>query len=327
MDRFSTISTAPPAAAGTSARGRVRTDRSDRRSFRAPDLCRTCSDRRIGFLLLFCLIVSLLPGCGGAEYDQRLAQTAAYFRYLEKLDANLDPAWKEQGVQLRVPVEYRLIPAPPRPKQEKPTEGEEAVEPPKVPDPRQPDFAGRTGVEIPGLLGAWEGEVSVDESEEDVPVWMYVVSNHDAWLDEGQEAATHFVEEATGKICQALGVYPPRPESNAWAVERYPKTKSYVAERPYLAVTIEREEPYRPHGERLENVKYMVKLFWYQTPSEDIKVGVVFVIPEHIRQPPQKTGLEVPLNERLEIALETLQVVDQRPDRRGKGGGGAPAGF
>lgn len=280
--------------------------------------------------VLFCSVcVGLLAGCGGAEYDQRLAETAAYFRYLEKLDSNLDPAWKEQGVQLRVPQEYRPIPAPARTKPEKSADGEEEVEQPKPPDPRQPEYAGRTGVEIPGLLGAWRGEVSIDELEEDVPTWMYVVSNHDAWAQEGQEAASHFVEEATGKICQALGVYPPRPESNAWAVERYPKTKTYVAERPYLAVTIEREEPYRPDGEPLRDVKYQVKMYWYQTPSEDIKVGVVFVVPEHTRQPPQKTGMEVALSERLEIALETLQVRDERPKRGGAGGGGgaAEAGF
>lgn len=292
--------------------------------------CLTAGCRLRG-VVLPAIATCVLAGCGAAEYDQRLAETVQYFQYLEKLDGNLATAWKEEGVQLRVPLEFQLIPPPSRPKPKRAGGAsrpeEEATPPPEIPDTRQPDYAGNRG-ELPGLLGAWQGTVEIDDREDPVPVWMYVVSNHQAWRTEGAEAASHFMEEATGAICQALGVYLPGPESNAWGTERFPRTKTYVESRPYQAVTIERDEPYRPGGAPLENVTYEVRLYWYHTPSEDIKVGLVFVVPHNIRPPRKETGVEVSLLERIELSLETLQVKDDPPSHGESGGrSGGAAGF
>jgi len=104
-----------------------------------------------GVLILVCC------GCGSDLYEQRLMDTAQYFRYESRLNKSLKNTWGKGGISLRPPRQMTEL-APP-------AEDPNAEEPPT--DPRQPPFIelqelGLTG--LPGLEGSWVVDVDVTQT-------------------------------------------------------------------------------------------------------------------------------------------------------------------
>lgn len=260
------------------------------------------------------LLVGLwLHGCGSEVYEQRLQETAEFFAYMDKLNDNLEPVWRRQefGLSMRPPRPFRLMLAP------VPPEVEEGEEPPPVTDPRQPVFL---GTELPGLIDAWRADLPSD-SGDPVPAFLYILGNHQRFLDlarsegVGADPAT-FLSELEIVLQQALGVTLPEGESqradpNARYRERLPKAERYAVPKDFTAVDFEPPEP-------VGGVPLRLHLYEYQTGQ--VQVALLMVYPAGVRDRPQ---------ERLKLALETLNVSGQaprprRPSASGETGGASP---
>ncbi|QDU36257.1 hypothetical protein Mal4_05410 [Maioricimonas rarisocia] len=254
-----------------------------------------------------------LHGCGSEVYEQRLQETAAFFAYMDKLNDNLEPVWRRQdfGLSMRPPKPFQLMPAP------VPPEVEEGEEPPPVEDTRQPVFL---GTELPGLIEAWRADLPSDGGEQ-VPAFLYFLGNHQRFLDlarsegVGADPAT-FLSELEIVLQQALGVTLPEGESrqadpNTRYRERLPKEERYAIPKDFTAIDFEPPEP-------IGGVPLRLHLYQYQTGQ--VQVALLMVYPADVRDRPQ---------ERLKLALETLNVSGQapRPQRsssEGEAGGASP---
>ena len=132
------------------------------------------------WLLAGGLAVPLLVGCGSERYEQRLQETVTYFEYKDRINRELGREWSGQGVSLRPPRQFKLNPLP------APETGEgnqNAVLIDASADPRQPH---RLGIELPGLLAAWETEVDADtgDSQFGQSAFLYVLSNSGRYLQQ-----------------------------------------------------------------------------------------------------------------------------------------------
>ncbi|MCH8862018.1 MAG: hypothetical protein IID51_05860 [Proteobacteria bacterium] len=61
--------------------------------------------------LVVCASLSIV-GCGRAKYEARQKETIKYFAYREKLNLNLAAEWTGQGIRIRVPKQFQLMPGP-----------------------------------------------------------------------------------------------------------------------------------------------------------------------------------------------------------------------
>lgn len=254
----------------------------------------------------------LLAGCGQKQYEKRIEETAALFARIEVLDANLAGDYRDSFVSIRVPRQFRMIPAPP-PKP-KPKPGEEAVESADF-DPRQPDFA---NVELPGLRAAFEAQVdSAAEGNATAKqkAYIYLLSNHTIAAAKKPIAApgdgpsepvnevspSRFAEDVASLLAGALEAeIKPSRHTNEWVRETHPRNVAALfpsgSESPFPAQTysvgtlssVIREVP--------------VELSLYLNQQGPAQVVVVFVTPRDIL-PSEQFGL------RRDLALETLRLL------------------
>lgn len=188
--------------------------------------------RTRGLLSLFAsLVVATFIGCGSQTYEQRLAETAKYYEYRQKVDSALErTAWQEFGVQLRLPKGFREIPGP--------TEEDNH-------DARQPNFLTKP---LPGLIGAWQGEVHVeipDREDPTLPAWIFVCTNHQRFLDKQSDPtstpALH-IEDLSNVLAAELK-YEPDTALNRWTYEeiRAPIGTPYVPRKTYEWILLDGE--------------------------------------------------------------------------------------
>lgn len=273
----------------------------------------TLSSRAGLVLSLFCLAA---VGCGSAYYEERLAATVDQFRYFEKLNQNLSPtAWSGGGVQMRIPLQFRAIPAPPPASASEAEDSSEEngtgarAEEPAPEDPRQPDFLAG-GVTLPGLAGAWRAQVSVGP-EEMATAYLYVLSNYDLWLQEGQgELATSFHDEVVERLAHGFGVSI-RPEH--WRVLELPSGQGYVPEKQYRATTLDPKP-------MIDEVPVDVSV--YLLRASDNQAVVLSVVPSEARSARE-------LQQSILLALETTRLADKKPRsaQEQPTGGGRGASF
>lgn len=276
--------------------------------------------------LLLVLSVVVMAGCGTQTYKSRLNETAQYFEYKETLNRELGPPWSAAGIVFQPPKQFVSI-APPAPATE--TEGAEAVEEPdEAEDPRQPHYL---GIELPGLLGAWEAnvEATVADQTETRKAYLYVMSNQSRYLQkpdsEGMSAdPATFLSELEDLLTTTIGVVlPPGETGNGTSKnERYRETLPVIAtnakftpRKEYTAVTL---SPQIDVG----NLDLPFEMQLYEWSGQHIQVAVLMVYP-------QSVGPRENLQSRLMLAMETLDVSDTRPvasaqpgDAPGSGGGG-----
>ncbi|SFI80063.1 hypothetical protein [Planctomicrobium piriforme] len=124
------------------------------------------------------LALSVLSGCGTADYEERVQRTAKFYDYLKTLDANLGPAWVRQdmSMSMRPPLPFRT--PLPGPEIHKDQLGNET---PGL-DPRQQT---PLGVPLPGMVEAWEA--TTDPSHMGPDAWLYVLSNFSRFSEEEDE--------------------------------------------------------------------------------------------------------------------------------------------
>ncbi|MDP1795856.1 MAG: hypothetical protein Q8K78_00160, partial [Planctomycetaceae bacterium] len=248
-----------------------------------------------------CLLA--ISGCGLQNYEKRLEETKKYYAYLEKIDTNLAPAWKEGPIEeLRVPMQFRPIrkPAP-----VKNAEGETEDNPV---DPRQPNYI---SLELPGLLGAWEApfDIVVDGKKQPRKGYIYVVSNYSMFNTELASQAPDFMRTLLGTISDRLSL--PPVDLAKGEREQYPKIKAdaYTAQNTY--------DVYRFKSDELlvDGVPYTIDA--YTTLQKELQVDVLVVMPVGIDS-------QAKMIERVALMLERLKIDSKKkPARAGKAAGGA----
>ncbi len=269
------------------------------------------------FLCLISLVA--LQGCGAERYEERLRNTAEYFAYKDKLNQSLGADWQASGVRLRPPLQFREIPPPP------PSAGDATAEE-SPPDPRQ---SVALGIELPGLLGAWQADVRADVggSEETRTASLYVLGNHGRYLkgpdDQGLSVAPEeFLTDVENLLCGLIGVVIPEGEGgdgsqkNTRYPEEAPQVEKFTRRERFTAITLKPEIA-------VDGFELPTEMQLYEWRGRKIQVAVLMVYPASIS--PQER-----LQERLLLALETFEASDE-PPRTGQAadqpGGGAATGF
>lgn len=266
--------------------------------------------------LIACLSMLLVFGCGSDVYESRLAETNAFFQYRQSLDRVLQNGhWNSPtSVSMRIPKGFNLLPAP-RPVKE----GETAPE-----DSRQPFYL---GVQLPGLIGAWQGEFPCDNGTRSA--FLYVCSNHQAYLDlvkapEGPNPEL-FLSDLESALSGALQVQLPPGEvsgigNNIRYAQTCPADGKYALQRKFTGVA------FVPPGV-LPNMDVEIRGQLYEHYNGKIQVAVLAIYPAAIREP---LG-EKPLGEKLLTALETFSVSSEVPKVKAGGptgaGGAGKSGF
>lgn len=239
----------------------------------------------------------LLGGCGFQTYETRLEETRKYYAYLEKIDSNLAPAWKEGPIdELRVPMQFRPIrkPAPVT------NENGELEDDPI--DPRQPNYI---SLELPGLLGAWEApfDIVVDGKKQPRKGYIYVVSNYSMFNSELATQAPDFMRTLLGTISDRLSL--PPVELGQGRREQFPKLKAdaYTAQNTFDLYEFRSDELL------VDGVPYTIDV--YTNLQKDMQVDILVVMPVG-------TDAQAKMFERVPLMLERLKIdPKKRPSRAG----------
>ncbi|WP_010583417.1 hypothetical protein [Schlesneria paludicola] len=253
------------------------------------------------------LLLSVVGGCGYAQYESRLKETKQYYAYLDRIEQSLAPKWIVPGglMELRVPNQFILIPPP------QPIVNENGtVEEPTI-DPRQPDYV---NLRFPELFGAWEGKFTAarpDGSSEDRKGYIYALCNY--WNLSGDRAvdAGKFVEELKTIMSQSLLVDP---------------TDEHVELQPTGIPVYQQQQSFDVcafKGVEIDGAKYTFEV--YSRANGSVIAVIVVALPEAMDSPQRVT-------ERIPMMLGTLQFTKDPPRLGAEKSGtpqpaAAPAGF
>jgi hypothetical protein len=273
---------------------------------------------RSGILAALGTVLPALCGCGGEVYEERLGNTQILFAHESLLRENLQGEWTdaENGIGLRVPLKFQMLPPPARPEPATKPAGEEGENAPEeeaeVIDDRQPKYL---NVELPGLRGAFQANVKViadNNVEGEGDAWIYVMSNQDLAdkTDEAKEFSQNLVKTLSQALEKAI-------DDKDWRDEYYPRQRGPNAPptvssgfgKPmrYATLTITSDADIGGFPRRfITNVHQ----------AGEVQVIVLFVLPENV------DGSEK-FTERIPLCLETLTVASDRLVHKAPGGGGA----
>lgn len=255
---------------------------------------------RSRLLLLICLVVSCLVGCGESAYRAGLTRTNAYYRHLQTLDENLSSAFQfpptgRTTVQVRAPKQFVLTqPDPPQ----LDADGYE-IPPPEGQlsplDQVQPYYL---GIRLPGMAGAWSVQVMTDlgGADEPRPAFLYLMSNE--ILRQQQEAAdrgeaappevdpVNMIAAIEETLAGSLGVSIPAGDDgdpddfNVRFLERYPRN---AAMRQYHEQKTFTEIRFQPDGVVADfDVPYDFHLFEYEADQGETQVAFLLVAPQGV---------------------------------------------
>lgn len=254
-------------------------------------------------------------GCGYDTYELRLKQSADYFNYLERVEANLAAKYGDGRIILEMRVPKQFVPIPPPPPPQKREDGGE--DPPPV-DLRQPDYL---TLILPQLVGAWEAPVEVSVAgggRETRKAYIYALSNYWQLIGENPGEAQNFTKSVVELIGAALEQTPNEtPES-----EMHPKPGTYV---PTASYNVYRFKP-KPITLQVEggqaSVNYIFEI--YERQNGDIQCPLVVVVPEEVDSREK-------INERIPMMLDYFKPTKTPPrpgaDKAAPAGGNAPVAF
>ena len=272
------------------------------KSIRAMPLCEF-PPPWMSFRILFSSIVFLVfTGCGYDSYESRLQQTRDYYKYFEKVEANLGPKWRDGlgALEIRVPKQFMPIPAP------QPLTREDGTIEPLSLDLRQPDYV---NLIIPGLLGAWEAtfEVPLDDklnssttknASELRKAYIYAASNYRMFIESPNDVS-QFIQSLTDLVGTALGgkvkTEPP---------EMYPKPGNFTPPASFNVFRYNQKAITQQTSNRRTTVNYTFEIYTPQTG--DMKCAIVIALPEGIDSREK-------INERVSLMLEHVRPAQTPP--------------
>jgi len=278
------------------------------------------------------LLATAIGGCGWPQYESRMQATAEYFDYLGKAQAVLvgsdDDSVVSFGVQIRVPIRFRLIPAA----TQKNREGEEVAIPAEQDRARQPRFA-RNG--LPGLLGSWYAVVRGDGGKKQRgPSRMYLFGNYERYRDRADGINVDpntFSDELVNELADAVGVA--APTEAEWQYEKVEKIGGYyidsggsggIKDNHFTLVKMEsRGTEYRLYLYPARRSTTGDVADDAPAPDEELQFALLFVVPRKVSEPAQ-------LENGIKYCLEWFEAVTDVPSFEGKGtdeGGGSGVAF
>lgn len=204
------------------------------------------------------LFVMGILGCGSQTYEQRLAESAKYFEYRQRLDSALEMrAWQGTGIEIRPPKGFIEMPAP---------GADEA-------DQRQPAFFKRP---LPGLVGAWSAELRVDVPNLDPPTrpaWVLACTNQRMHVDRETNNnifPANFSADLADTLADNFG-FKRNTAANPWKFteERVPKGTPYVPYKSFDYIVLD---------ETIDGVVYDIILYRYSV--KDIQLAIVVIAPQ-----------------------------------------------
>jgi len=255
------------------------------------------------------VILGVVAGCGVDTYQSRYEETRRYYAYLDKLNHVLGSPWSGQGVTLRVPKQFQLLPAPAPPKEPPPKEKDkdkdkdkdqdkDATPAPPERDPRQPTFA---PIDLPGLQGAWRASLNLAANEGRAPGYLYVLSNYKL-IAEGEPKAKEadFNRDVVETIAKAINQ--PVPDLDKVPIVQHPKrgVEAYVTPLKYKVVN-----PGLPAT--VEDKEYRIQIYAYAQAKPPSQISIVLIVPQDL-SPSEK------LEQAMDLCLETLVITP--PPRR-----------
>lgn len=248
--------------------------------------------------LVLLIILCAVAGCGSQTYRNRLERTSRYYRYLEKLDANLESnRWRSEGVSFRVPKQFELVPYDEQ-----------------QPDGRNP--AGRSvmllrGIDsLEGMLGRWQCKVEIGGRDEPLDAYMFVAANVALQDDPrlGRQASENFEKRFLEKVYATVAPGEPLPEQNTWKEKQFPATGSFADPIPYTVFKLRPTSPYLGLSGDYE-------LSIYSHSSGGVQVVVLFFIPSRT-----VTNEHLSEDQRIGMCLQTLKISGGSPSSGAAGG-------
>jgi hypothetical protein len=266
------------------------------------------------FITAFALAPLALAGCGSDLYEERLANTQILMAHELLIRENLPGEWSdaENGLSLRIPPKFQMLPSPVRPEPAAKPAGEEeekaAEEEVEVIDERQPKYV---NVELPGLRGAFQASVKViggNNAEFEGDAWIYVMSNQD--LAHKPDEAKDFTATFVKSLAAALEMSAPPPE-NFESIRIPPRVGNFVKPLKYTSVMLSPREDIGGFARQFSVYSY---------ENGEVQAVILFVLPQNV------DGSEK-LTDRIPLCLETLNVNSSQLLQKtpGSGGGGGAA--
>lgn len=274
---------------------------------------------------LTCSLVTLttLSGCGLATYEQRLEQTAEYFEYHQMLNDRLaSSAWSGQlpvvdnagqvqlvpvGASMRIPLGFTKLTGPEpilNPSDQNLVVG--------FAETRQPSYL-HEQFQLPGIVDAWEMRTNAGI------VRLYALGNYEYLLQQaGGDSVdpTLYFEDLRLRLQQGFGVgfvadgAGSPTDVNRFYSARFPAVEKFQVIKDFNVINIAPAQPF-------EGIEYAAQLYEvYEADTDPVRFAILCIFPAE-----ERANVVDPL----ELALETLTVSNQppqRPDERGSGGGG-----
>ncbi len=284
-----------------------------------------CTLHPVLYRLLILLLAGLLCGCGAKTYEERLETTKEYYDYIDRLNQNLGPQFAEEGVTMRAPKQFSLMPAPPRrPKRPaRSTNGNAASqvppEPEKKRDPRQPDYL---GIELPGLIAAWKADLNTvggsgnSTQTATHPGYIYLLSNAEFWRtykskkgNNAQISPIKFHDEVMEMLTRTLNIEIDKRSRgsatnrvNKWFTEIVPakRDERFAPKKEITTITL--VPPTEQEAEQDFPREYQVYLF----ANGDMKVVLIYALPRNV-------SASENLMDRIPFSLQTLNVSAEKP--------------
>lgn len=273
---------------------------------------RSISRSTIRFSLLLTLIPLSFVGCGTQTYEERLAASTAYFSYRQQVDSLLESqAWKNEGITFRPPKGFSELPPPPP--------GPDDDSPPP-PDTRQPPFLTH---KLPGLVGAWQSQLSVEIPESDVdelPAWLLICTNHDDHrqkFDNPQIIPAAFMENLTNAVADCTG-FARSTAIDPWDFSevRVPTGTAYVPRKDYDWILLsDSEMTFDVEGQK---VRYDFRLYRYFI-GQNVQLALVTIVPSDEILARSSRPYDA-----IDMAIEQMSATDEVPKTRAGASAAAP---
>ncbi len=244
-------------------------------------------------LRLLCLAWLLsATGCFERTYADRLQKTVKFYDHLDLLNRNLGLEWSEMGFKLRPPRDFTFIPKPVPPVPDPNDPQAVPVKEEELDDTRQPGYL---GIKLPGLVAAWEKNVTVDESGGTASrkAYIYLLSNASLFAISpdvpGRIDPQKYKEFVVTLLAGDLGV---QFKEDEWRREDFPAAFSLVPKVTCDGLTLLPDRMF-------EETKMSFKI--YIASQGDLQSIVLFVYPD-------STSANEKLAERIPLSLETLRI-------------------